>query len=233
MKKKLTKFIYSFFNVMLVLNILLIVFSTTFASQVVSEQGQDDKLMYASDVWWNSAATWFNKDSNAIFNSNPTTSTIISEFQTMLNVIGSTVIVLVTIILGIKYMFGSVEGKADVKENLITLLVACVFFFGWNSIWALFTPTNSGVRGFAFIMKDDDSWRQVVGRIYSIAVYALNILSIAAIIFVGIKYIFSGVAGKTELKAKSGQFIIGLILSFATISLLNFISTIVNSTLEL
>ena len=89
---------------------------------------------------WQQATKWFkgvNKDDNS-----SQAVEIINEFVDMVNVIGTTVIVIATIILGIKYIFGSVDSKADVKESLITLFVACIFFFGWTAIKNVLFPSN-------------------------------------------------------------------------------------------
>lgn len=38
-------------------------------------------------------------------------------------------------ILGIKYMIGSAEGKAEVKDSLIPFIVGCIVVFGSFTIW--------------------------------------------------------------------------------------------------
>lgn len=49
-----------------------------------------------------------------------------------------TVIAVVYIgILGIKYMAGSVEEKAEIKETLIPFIVGCVVVFGAFTIWKI------------------------------------------------------------------------------------------------
>lgn len=51
--------------------------------------------------------------------------------------IGIIVAVIVGSILGIKYMTGSVEEKAEYKETLIVYLVGCVVVFGAFGIWKI------------------------------------------------------------------------------------------------
>ncbi len=56
----------------------------------------------------------------------------------MVQAIGSIVSVLVLVILGIKYMMGSAEEKADYKKTLIPYLVGAVLVFAASNIAGLF-----------------------------------------------------------------------------------------------
>lgn len=149
---------------------------------------------------------------------------VIDTFSDMVNVVGTTVFVAVTIFLGIKYMFGTFEAKADVKESLLNLLVACIFFFGWNSIWNILFQNGQ----FVLTPLDSTSYESVVAKVFNTLTNVANFLAVGAVLYIGIRYIFAGATGKAELKAKSDQFIIGIILSFCAVGFLNLVSTIVN-----
>lgn len=116
------------------------------------------------------------------------------------------------------------ESKTEVKESLITLLIACLFFFGWNEISNILVPGGKLI----WSSTDDTSYKQMVGRVFNTVVFILNIAAVIAIIYVGIKYIFSGASGKAELKGRSPYFIIGIILTFCSVALLNFVSKVIN-----
>ncbi len=185
--------------------------------------------------WWGDANSWYEgKDFNASdYGPNdigsletvaPAAVEVINSFSNMVNVVGTTVIVLVTIFLGIKYMFGSFEAKGDVKESLLNLIVACIFFFGWSSIWNLL------FSGGKFIFsKGAASYTTVVARIFNTLTNIANFLAVGAVIYIGVRYIFSGAQGKAELKGKSGQFIIGIILAFCSVGFLNYISSLIKA----
>lgn len=51
--------------------------------------------------------------------------------------IGIIAAVIVGTILGIKYMIGSVEEKAEYKETLFAYLISCVVIFGAFGIWRI------------------------------------------------------------------------------------------------
>lgn len=176
----------------------------------------------SADNMWKSASSWF-KGVNPNKNASQATN-VVSEFSSIVNVVGTTIIVIATIFLGIKYIIGSVESKTEVKESLITLLIACLFFFGWQQISNILVPGGKLI----WSSTDDTSYKQLIGRVFSTVTFILNVAAIAAIIYVGVRYIFSGASGKAELKGRSPYFIIGIILAFCSVSLLNFVSKVIN-----
>ena len=60
-----------------------------------------------------------------------------SNLYTMLMVIATAAIVIVGAILGIKFMYGSIEEQADVKKLLKPYLIGCLVVFGSFGIWKL------------------------------------------------------------------------------------------------
>ena len=183
--------------------------------------------------FWTDANSWYSGDG---YNSTvgpgnvvdvetvaPGASEIVKTLSDMVNVVGTTVIVAVTIFLGIKYMFGSFEAKGDVKESLMNLLVACIFFFGWTSIWNLLFQNGYLVLN----PSNATSYETVVAKVFNTLTNIANFLAIGAVLYIGLRYIFTGAKGKADLKAKSGQFILGIIMSFCAVGFLNLISTIV------
>ena len=63
----------------------------------------------------------------------------------LLLAIGIVVAVIVGSILGIKYMMGSVEEKAEYKQTLLAYLISCAVVFGAFGIWKLVINILSGV----------------------------------------------------------------------------------------
>lgn len=181
----------------------------------------------ATGDFWEQANNWFSGGDLKQSISDVTSGSagkIIDEFSEMVNLIGTTVIVLVTIFLGIKFMYGSVESKASAKEGLLNLLVACIFFFGWSAIWNLLFNGNS-------LVLVENTLEGTIAKIFNTLTVVANFLAIGVVIYLGIKYIFAGAKGKSELKLKSSTFLIGVIMSFCAIGLLNYISSIINSLL--
>ena len=55
----------------------------------------------------------------------------------ILLVIGIGVAVIVSGVLGIKFMIGSVEEKAQIKDQLIPFVIGCIVVFGAFGIWKI------------------------------------------------------------------------------------------------
>lgn len=198
--------------------------ATTFKEVSNSTTPNTNNTTTSNSDFWNDASDWWN---NASKNDNKLpeqATTIINTFSDMINIVGTTLIVIATIIIGIKYIFGSVEDKGAAKEGLITLFVACIFFFGWTGISNLLFDSNNNF----YFTQGTTSYTQVIGRIMAIFSYVAQMLMVIAVIYVGIKYIFAGSVGRAELKGKSVYFFIGIVLAFATTNVLTFISKVIN-----
>ena len=63
-----------------------------------------------------------------------------SQFSDIYNIflqVGVAIAVIVGLILGIKFMLSSVEGKADVKKMLTVYVISCIVIFGSFGIWKI------------------------------------------------------------------------------------------------
>lgn len=64
------------------------------------------------------------------------------DLYNMLLVIGIVVAVIIEAVLGIKFMIGSVEEKAQVKDSLVPFIIGCIIIFGAFGLWSIFV--NAG-----------------------------------------------------------------------------------------
>lgn len=192
------------------------------------------------ETFWDQAANWYsNGSTNSYLDTN-----VVSELANIVEIIGTGVIAIATVVLGIKYVLGSVTDKASVKENLITLLVACFFFFGWSNIRDIViknvdynqTTGNLAVSGISgktqlFIFNGTNSLETAFASVFSIVILVAKFVAVIATVYMGVKYIFSGPEVKAKLKEKSIMYIIGIILIFTTLNVLSFISSSINNAL--
>lgn len=61
----------------------------------------------------------------------------------ILLIIGMAVAVVIAAILGIKFMIGSMEEKAQIKESMLPFVVGCVVVFAAFGIWKIFVTIGS------------------------------------------------------------------------------------------
>lgn len=208
-------------NIIFLVFTVFVMFLLTFGNICLATEDDGIDFWGEATLWFNGAQSNKGKlelDFSAVY-----------DLIAFINVIGTVVIIIATMILGIKFMISSAEGKSEVKQNLITLLVACLFFFGWNSISSLIMGNDR----FFLISTNDLTYDAAVGRIYNFVVGILDIVAVVVILYIGVRYIFSGASGKADLKGKSPQFVIGIILTFCTISVLTYISKVINDSLEI
>ncbi len=59
--------------------------------------------------------------------------------------IGTVIAVIVSSILGIKFMIGSVEEKAQIKEALVPFVIGCIVIFGAFTIWKIFVIIGNSI----------------------------------------------------------------------------------------
>ncbi len=57
-------------------------------------------------------------------------------YNTLL-ILGIVVVVIVGLVIGIKFMTGSVEQKAEIKQTLPPYIVGCIIIFGAFTIWSI------------------------------------------------------------------------------------------------
>lgn len=67
--------------------------------------------------------------------------TLKSTSDTVYNILlfcGMAIAVIMTGILGIKFMIGSVEEKAQIKDSLVPFIIGCIVIFGSFGLWKIF-----------------------------------------------------------------------------------------------
>lgn len=197
-------------------------------------------FVLAADNFWDQASDWYSAGGTETY----LDSNVLSEIANIVEIIGTAVIAIATVVLGIKYVLGSVTDKASVKENMITLLVACIFFFGWSNIRDLLINNiqyDSSTGNIAvskitgstqlFIFSGTNSLESAFASIFSIIILIAKLVAVIATVYMGVKYIFSGAEQRAKLKEKGIMYIVGIILIFTTINVLSFISSSINNAL--
>lgn len=197
-------------------------------------------FVLAADNFWDQAADWYSAGGTETY----LDSNVLSEIANIVEIIGTAVIAIATVVLGIKYVLGSVTDKASVKENMITLLIACIFFFGWSNIRDLLINNiqyDSSTGNIAvskitgstqlFIFSGTNSLESAFASIFSMIILIAKLVAVIATVYMGVKYIFSGAEQRAKLKEKGIMYIVGIILIFTTINVLSFISSSINNAL--
>lgn len=111
------------------INIMIVVFIMGINIQPVLADGESTSSMFdGADEFLSSAESQADNKSLQDF-SNILSNAFIG--------IGTAVAVIYATILGIKYMIGSMEEKAEIKESLVPFIIGCIVLFGAFGIWKM------------------------------------------------------------------------------------------------
>lgn len=165
-----------------------------------------------SGGWWECASNWWGKTQSASADTNA--DELIGTIVPMIQSVGNVIFLIVASVLGVKYIWGSVEAKSSVKESLLTFIVAALLFYGGTALGDL-------VNIQSYISQT--SAEATASNIYYAIRYIINFLAVGGVVYIGVKYMISGAEAKADMKVKMLPAILGIIMVYGTVS---FISTI-------
>jgi len=216
----INKALMKIISITMIIMMIVPFFQVTFA-----DQNTDYDFWQVAFGWWNEQT-----ETKTYINGN-----MLEQIANIVEVLGTGVIAIATVVLGIRYILGSAGQKADCKDNLITLFIASIFFFGWTHIRDLFIKgaswsgagTAEGVnKGWSLVGFQSGDLKVVLGTVLSIVTTIGKAVALVATVYIGIKFVFAGAEGKSELKQKGVMYVIGIMLVFATLNVLTFVSNI-------
>lgn len=123
---------------------------------------------------------------------------------------GSFIAVGALMVIGIKYMIGSTEDKANYKKNMMPYIIGCFILFGAANI----VPQISDALGEIGTDKDKVA-SSILGIIQAIGTF----VSIGALMILGIKYMMGSVEERASYKKSMLPYIIGAILLFGAVNI--------------
>lgn len=191
-------------------------------------------IVYGASIieWWQKATIWYKNGSSSI----GLPSGVFSGISEIVEVVGTAIIAIATVIVGIKYIFGTVQGKVEARESMLNLVVACIFFFGWSSISGLIIDGNTSGSGtisgkttkLSFFSGD---LTLALASVFNLISMVGKIIAILVIAYLGIKYIYAGAEAKAMLKKNSPALILGVILIFCTTTFLGVVANVLTDIL--
>lgn len=66
-----------------------------------------------------------------------------SDIYNILVIVGVITAVVIAAVLGIKFMIGSVEEKAQIKDALVPFIIGCIVIFGAFGFWKIFVDIGN------------------------------------------------------------------------------------------
>ena len=154
------------------------------------------------------------------------TNTIVTEIQDsfmgqttdIISKAGTYIAVGALMIIGIKYMMGSVEEKATYKKSMIPYFIGCFILFGASNLIPHFKDM------FIDLETDTENFgNAILGLIQVVG----TIISVGIIMVIGIKYMVGSVEQRASYKKSMIPFAVGAVLLFGAV---NITTAIYNAT---
>lgn len=146
--------------------------------------------------------------------------TLVREMGTkIIAPIGYLVFAIVTVVLGVKYIWNGYEGKSKVKETLPGYICAVVFFY-------LATEITDFIFNFGNANIKDKDFTTMTGNIWVNVCNVIQLLAFGGIMFIGIRYLFESPSGKAKIKERLVPMVIGMVFVFCAAEVVEAITTI-------
>ena len=138
------------------------------------------------------------------------------------NIIGTSMATIMLLVLGIKYMSSSPEGKADYRKTAIPYLVGAIIVFAATKIIGWISATNFGNANSQVVGVTTG----VMGTILTATEYIGFGIAMLMILVLAIKYMTASPEAKAEISKTSTAYIVGAVVLFSASAILGIIQSI-------
>lgn len=137
----------------------------------------------------------------------------IENIEFLIRTIGLTIAAGALMIIGIKYVTGSVEEKAEYKKTMIPYLIGCFILMGASTITPQILDIFKGAN------DTQDVFDIALGLIFNIGI----VVSVGVLMMLGIKYITGTLEERASYKKSMVPWIIGVVLLDASVGIIHLI----------
>ncbi|MDE5830160.1 MAG: pilin [Clostridia bacterium] len=143
----------------------------------------------------------------------------VDKLADMLRLMGTFLAVGVLMVIGIKYISGSIEEKAAYKKTMIPYAIGCILLFGAGAIAPMIIEIFKDAEG------AEDIGNVALGLVQVIGTF----LAVGVLMILGIKYMVGSAEERASYKKSMLPYIVGAILLFGAV---NLTAVVVNMTSE-
>lgn len=133
----------------------------------------------------------------------------VESLEDLIRLIGTFIAVGVMMIIGIKYMTGSIEEKANYKKTMMPYLIGCIFLFGASIIAPQIIETFKETK------TAEEVGNVALGLIQTIGTF----VAVAVLMILGIKYMLGSTEERASYKKSMLPYIIGAVLLFGAVNI--------------
>ena len=155
---------------------------------------------------------------------------ILNDIKPAVFSIGTLIFAAVTVILGVKFIWSSAEGKSEVQEALPGFVLAVIFFYLSEPLINFLLGSTSSFTGFSSIntmIKNagggTKSWGAIASATVGLINYVVKYLALAGLVYLGIRYMIASAEGKATMKVSMTGAVIGVLFTFLATNVVQFI----------
>ncbi len=135
---------------------------------------------------------------------------VINNITDLIRTIGIFISIGALMIIGAKYLMGSIEEKANYKKTMMPYIIGCFILFGASALAPQIEET------FTNLGSDTETiGNTVLGLIQAVG----SLLSVGVLMVLGIKYMMGSAEERAEYKRSMLPYIIGVVLIFAAVNI--------------
>ena len=138
----------------------------------------------------------------------------VDKITDFISKIGAFIAVGVLMVIGIKYMTGSLEEKATYKKSMIPYVIGCFLLFGAS----ILAPKI----GELFSNLGDDT-EEIGNHILGIIQVTGTLIAVGVLMLLGLKYLVGSVEERANYKKTMLPYVIGAVLLFSAVNITNVI----------
>lgn len=142
----------------------------------------------------------------------------IKDVTELVRTVGNFIAVGVLMVIGIRYMMGSVEERASYKKSMMPYIIGCFILFGAANIAPQFEDIFSDLGD-----NTEEIGNKILGLIQVIGTF----ISVGALMIMGIRYMMGSVEERASYKKSMVPYVVGAVLLFAAVNLVTIIYNMV------
>ena len=164
-----------------------------------------------------------------------------SDFDTAQGIIWDNVAIIVKvaaliglIAVGLRYMLNSADTKADIKKQLLPVVIGLVLIFCVTSVAELIvgfgkdaigSEGTRAVEGLTEGGNADATVKNAMGTIFSTLSVVFQILAVAAVVFTGLRFMFASADTRADIKGQTIILILGAVIVFGAVEIIKTIQS--------
>lgn len=142
----------------------------------------------------------------------------IDDVTTLVSTAGTFIAVGVLMVIGIRYMMGSLEERASYKKSMMPYVIGCFILFGASYIAPQFKDL------FAFtVAEGKDATTEIGNKILGLIQVTGTLISVGALMIMGIRYMMGSLEERASYKKSMIPYIVGAVLLFAAVNITSII----------